>query len=334
MEFRKKPKAEGGSSSFVRNEWVTPPIPKHPQEWRPPGKEHRFEGRVPGESVSPYSIYGRQLYGLQCGNENIQLNTYAYVVRPDAPDLSEVLDSARVQEAMAELAANPNDRAAELAVNRVLATIGRPFFEITPPDPVSGVETSLIDHSSVGGERGFLAFLFVRDSAGIQHGNRMRQENHFTYLVAPGVQAQELFRSSASLREAVITGIKLSADGIVGEVSLSGHLDGALRGLISNLEDNGDRGLLIQPAPGGFYDVSGLDGTSAGWKCVRKSEVEVQVKKVDEPGVYHFPVDEPTDDDIVYVAEDEIHPKYVGWAEEPQRGPASREYPAPEIDEY
>src|SRR4051794_20540091 len=122
MEFRKKPKAEGGSSSFVRNEWVTPPIPKHPQEWRPPGKEHRFEGRVPGESISPYSIYGRQVYGLQCGNENIQLNTYAYVVRPDVPDLSEVLDSTRVQEAMAELAANPNDRAAELAVNRVLAT--------------------------------------------------------------------------------------------------------------------------------------------------------------------------------------------------------------------
>jgi hypothetical protein len=138
--------------------------------------------------------------GGQVGDHNEQFNLFRYRLEPTI-DLRTVLGHEPVQEALGRFAASqgdPSEREAVIEAIRSTRTGGRTDWHHGERrvDPLTAPQSGSIDWL-----RGTVV---ICDCRGIQVGNHLRQYNTFSSVLAPTIDASELFRENADLIETIV----------------------------------------------------------------------------------------------------------------------------------
>jgi RIP homotypic interaction motif len=138
--------------------------------------------------------------GGQIGDHNEQFNLFRYRLEPTI-DLRAVLGHAPVQAALARFAASegdPSEREAAIDAVRSARNGGRTDWGHGEPrvDPLPPPESGSFAWLS--------GTVVICDCRGIQVGNHLRQYNTFSSVLAPTIDACELFRENPDLVETIV----------------------------------------------------------------------------------------------------------------------------------
>jgi hypothetical protein len=165
--------------------------------WECPGPDG---GTWPAEDLEHHTVVLIGVDGAAVGEGNRQYNVFRYRLEPTV-DIAAVLEDPAVQDALAEFAASRGDpaaRAAAIAAIRSCRTGARSDWtrceqriDPLPRDPDAEIEM-------LGGT------VLITDCRGVQVGNRMRQYNTFTSVLAPTIDLADLLCRDRQLIEMIV----------------------------------------------------------------------------------------------------------------------------------
>lgn len=227
--------------------------------------------------ASGAQLIAKDVRGLQVGEQNYQLNTYRYEIEPNEVDLVQVFAQPEVQEALHRLAQDPNNPELEQAADQALRGKGA-------NNGLGEVSVSIDKYESFSGQRGFLSFLFVSRSEGVQVGDNMRQENYFTYQVAPSINAAHLLATDSNLRSQILEGIRAVHSAGAFSDRLSDAVQGSWEAALG-VQLDGNQGTILRPTAGKTLYAQNLDGVTVGWNVDQVNEVRsaMQIPRVRIP---------------------------------------------------
>jgi hypothetical protein len=222
-----------------------------------------------GKSVGS-TLVASDVRGLQVGERNYQLNRYSFKIEAPDVDFDSVINGRTVARALDSIDKRPEDPRAIRQLDRVLSrpsggevlTEGLPFR--------SG------RFESKSAKNGIFGSLFVHSSSGLLVGDGTRQENFFTYVAAPSIDAARLIATNHNLRMLIIESLLSGVDLASGEISQT--LSDSLGRAASHIRAPRRMGLVVHPSWSDVVYVNGVDGVTAGDSVRQRNEVRTIVQ--------------------------------------------------------
>lgn len=233
--------------------------------------------------------------GVQIGDRNVQVNTYAFTVTEVDLDLRAALERPAVRRALSELAADPDDAGRRHAADRAL---GRgAFFAHHPRVRTTPGEVRTQQSAT------WFGVILLRQSRGVQVGDGGRQENHFAYVTTAALDGRRLLQESAELRQAIVDACCEQEAGVHPDrisAPLAEAADDALLGHVESRRSS----TSATPRPFTRVVVSDADGVSVGRSCRQHEETSLVSRDTalarveDELEDFELDEDLDLDDDI------------------------------------